>query len=57
MTENMLANNKKSMQMPKGATIIGKSKKDRYSNIGQRQNDMQRSAKYFPTKTENELRY
>ena len=31
MTENLLTNNKKSMKMPKGATIIGKSKKDRYS--------------------------
>ena len=39
MTENLLKNNKKSMKMPKGATIIGKSKQDRYSkcqNVGAR---------------------
>jgi hypothetical protein len=32
MTENMLTNNKKSMKMPKGATIIGKSKRTDIAN-------------------------
>jgi hypothetical protein len=32
MTENMLTNNKKSMEMPKDVIRIGKSKKDRYCN-------------------------
>ena len=57
----MLANNKKSMPMPKDAIRIRKSKKDRYSNC-QKDKDKDKMTsndllKYFPTKTENDLRY
>ena len=50
MTENMFTNNKNSMETPKDAIRIRKSKKDRDSNCqkeNDRQKDKQRSTKYF----------
>ena len=54
MTQNMLTGNKKSMKIPKDVIRIRKSKKGQILQLpkgqGQRQNDKQRSTKYF---TEN----
>jgi hypothetical protein len=53
MTENMLAINKKSMKMPKGAIRIGKSKQDTYLQLPKGQEQRQKDKQNTSQKTKD----